>query len=628
MKKSEYLCLQGLALACGVFGIWTKFHSRDGIVANFYSLHSCLGIICVSLFGAQFPVGVVKYPYLFIQVWVLVALFGGFKERYYSFGVQPVTYHSGLWLGLPTAGLKMIEPSVLAAQPIRPGSSLGRGGVQGHRGGSQGSKGGLKGGRAGSRAGTQSYSGQGHLYAIPGRSVAKASDALITESLSVTLYIAIPVGDSSSGSIYRSCLPCLAYLDCVAGFYPQRIDGDYFYISSKRLILRACEPFVDYVRDVSAESLSLVFVPLDCEFLKVVQINLPVLPPWHDIHAQSFMNFAYPGICSNASISEDFQQNGPYDSVIRYHAQLHLESKPCLIHGFCRFTLALQLMLTIRALTIRLEGFTHNYLGKANVIVDVLSRLSMGSLSHVEEDKRELVVQSSLLPDMFITKGNNMWNRLSVPAAKLCSRDPSSTYIHEPPYFNDMTVAPPGPHGVKDTYCLLNIGDSITTDHISPEVSTKIALLLSTIMNEVLIAGTSTHMVAIVNYKSAGQDTIILAGAEYGSGSSRDWAAKGPMLLRNHRSNLVGMGIVPLCFKASEDADSLRLTGHERFTIDLPGGVDLFQPWWYPPVCYTTAQSAMKIENNIGYLQLHTVSHMVKLKEGIMDHKSLNSIVG
>ncbi|KAF3663951.1 hypothetical protein FXO37_11726 [Capsicum annuum] len=203
-----------------------------------------------------------------------------------------------------------------------------------------------------------------------------------------------------------------------------------------------------------------------------------------------------------------------------------------------------------------------------------------------------------------------MWNRLSVPAAKLCSRDPSSTYIHEPPYFNDMTVAPPGPHGVKDTYCLLNIGDSITTDHISPEVSTKIALLLSTIMNEVLITGTSTHMVAIVNYKSAGQDTIILAGAEYGSGSSRDWAAKGPMLL------------------ASEDADSLRLTGHERFTIDLPGGVDLFQPWRYPPVCYTTAQSAMKIENNIGYLQLHTVSHMVKLKEGIMDHKSLNSIVG
>ncbi|PHT51564.1 Aconitate hydratase [Capsicum baccatum] len=191
-----------------------------------------------------------------------------------------------------------------------------------------------------------------------------------------------------------------------------------------------------------------------------------------------------------------------------------------------------------------------------------------------------------------------MWNQLSVPAAKLYSWDPSSTYIHEPPYFKDMNVAPPGPHGVKDTYCLLNIGDSITTYHISPEVSTKIALLLSTLMSEVLIAGTSTHMVAIVKYKSAGQDTIILAEAEYGSGSSQDWAAQGPMLLvgfsllfefvligiflfpfeRNHRSNLVGMGIVPLCFKASEDADSLGLTGHERFTIDLPGKISEIRP--------------------------------------------------
>lgn len=84
------------------------------------------------------------------------------------------------------------------------------------------------------------------------------------------------------------------------------------------------------------------------------------------------------------------------------------------------------------------------------------------------------VVQSCVLPDMFkstyqsITKGNPMWNELSVPTSKLYSWDPSSTYIHEPPYFKNMTMAPPGPHSVKDAYCLLNFGDSITTDHISP----------------------------------------------------------------------------------------------------------------------------------------------------------------
>ncbi|XP_050896263.1 putative aconitate hydratase, cytoplasmic [Lathyrus oleraceus] len=83
-------------------------------------------------------------------------------------------------------------------------------------------------------------------------------------------------------------------------------------------------------------------------------------------------------------------------------------------------------------------------------------------------------VQSSVLPDMFrstyesITKGNPMWNELQVPAEKLYSWDTNSTYIHEPPYFKGMTMDPPGPHGVKDAYCLLNFGDSITTDHISP----------------------------------------------------------------------------------------------------------------------------------------------------------------
>ncbi|XVF33987.1 hypothetical protein REPUB_Repub18cG0018200 [Reevesia pubescens] len=94
---------------------------------------------------------------------------------------------------------------------------------------------------------------------------------------------------------------------------------------------------------------------------------------------------------------------------------------------------------------------------------------------------------------------------------------------------------------------------------------------------------------AAIRYKAAGHDTIVLAGAEYGSGSSRDWAAKGPMLLgvkaviaksfeRIHRSNLVGMGIIPLCFKPGEDADTLALTGHERYSIDLPNKISEIRP--------------------------------------------------
>ncbi|TMW93545.1 hypothetical protein EJD97_011516 [Solanum chilense] len=251
------------------------------------------------------------------------------------------------------------------------------------------------------------------------------------------------------------------------------------------------------------------------------------------------------------------------------------------------------------------------------------------------------VVQSSVLPDMFkstyeaITKGNTMWNELSVPTTKLYQWDPKSTYIHEPPYFKGMTMNPPGPHGVKDAYCLLNFGDSITTDHISPagsihkdspaarylmeqgvdrrdfnsygsrrgndEIMARGTFANIRLVNKLLngeVGPKTVHIPsgeklsvfdAAMKYKSAGQSTIILAGAEYGSGSSRDWAAKGPMLLgvkaviaksfeRIHRSNLVGMGIVPLCFKAGEDADTLGLTGQERYTIDLPENISEIRP--------------------------------------------------
>ncbi|KAI6687507.1 hypothetical protein NL676_024335 [Syzygium grande] len=240
------------------------------------------------------------------------------------------------------------------------------------------------------------------------------------------------------------------------------------------------------------------------------------------------------------------------------------------------------------------------------------------------------VVQANVLPDMFkstyeaLTRGN-----------------PISTYIHKPPYFKNVTMDPPGPHGVKDAYCILNFGDSITTDHISPggsihkdspvakyllergvgpkdfnsyssrrgndEVMARGTFANIHLFNKPLngeVAPRTIHIPsgeklyvydAAMRYKVAGQETIILAGAEYGSGSSQDWAAKGPMLLhdglnqgvkaviaksfeRIHRSNLVGMGVIPLCFKPGEDADTLGLTGHVRYTIDLPGKVSEIRP--------------------------------------------------
>ncbi|XP_047306995.1 aconitate hydratase, cytoplasmic-like [Impatiens glandulifera] len=251
------------------------------------------------------------------------------------------------------------------------------------------------------------------------------------------------------------------------------------------------------------------------------------------------------------------------------------------------------------------------------------------------------VVQSSVLPDMFkstyeaITNGNAMWNSLSVPSSSLYEWDSKSTYIHDPPYFKGMTVDPPGPNGVKDAYCLLNFGDSITTDHISPagsihkdspaakyllergvdrkdfnsygsrrgndEVMARGTFANIRIVNKLLngeVGPKTVHIPtgeklyvydAAMRYKAAGQGTVVLAGAEYGSGSSRDWAAKGPMLLgvkaviaksfeRIHRSNLVGMGVIPLCFKSGEDADTLGLTGHERYSIELPSKASEIRP--------------------------------------------------
>ena len=227
-----------------------------------------------------------------------------------------------------------------------------------------------------------------------------------------------------------------------------------------------------------------------------------------------------------------------------------------------------------------------------------------------------------------IAKGTERWNGLQAPEGKLYSWDESSTYIHNPPFFQTMNTEKPQIPNIDKAHVLLNLGDSITTDHISPagkiaKNSPAARYLQSKGIDvkdyntygarrgndEIMARGTFAN-VRIINkmvektgpqtkhipsgetldiydaaerYMKENIQTIVFAGKEYGSGSSRDWAAKGPYLQgikaviaesyeRIHRSNLVGMGVLPLQFKAGENADSLGLSVEDNYTIVLNGG--------------------------------------------------------
>jgi len=236
-------------------------------------------------------------------------------------------------------------------------------------------------------------------------------------------------------------------------------------------------------------------------------------------------------------------------------------------------------------------------------------------------------VQPSMFKDIYSTikTANPRWNSLTPPPGRLYQWDPKSTYIKCPPFFDHVAKDLPQYKPIQNAYALLNLGDSITTDHISPAGNiarnSPAARFLSERNvapadfnsygarrghDEIMARGTfaNTRLVnklidkpapktlhvpsgevldifdASERYKKDGQELIVLAGAEYGSGSSRDWAAKGPYLLgikaaiaisyeRIHRSNLVGMGIIPLQFKEGENTETLGLTGKEQFSIDL-----------------------------------------------------------
>ena len=253
-------------------------------------------------------------------------------------------------------------------------------------------------------------------------------------------------------------------------------------------------------------------------------------------------------------------------------------------------------------------------------------------LKEIWPTQREIqeTILNSVRSEMFsgeyseVFHGDERWSTLAVPQGDLYEWDSSSTYVKNPPYFDGMPPTPPPVKAIQKARVLAVLGDSITTDHISPAGSIKASSPAGKYLtergvpvaefnsygarrgnHEVMVRGTfanirlrnrlapgteggftrflpdgdvTTIFEASERYQAAGVPLMILAGKEYGSGSSRDWAAKGPKLLgvsaviaesyeRIHRSNLVGMGILPLQFHAGETAETLGLTGEEVFSI-------------------------------------------------------------
>jgi aconitate hydratase len=223
-----------------------------------------------------------------------------------------------------------------------------------------------------------------------------------------------------------------------------------------------------------------------------------------------------------------------------------------------------------------------------------------------------------------VFSGDANWAAIKTPAGKIYSWDGKSTYVKNPPYFDGMTMTPAPLHDIQGARALVVLGDSVTTDHISPAGNiSKSSPAAKYLMaqgvqpadfnsygarrgnHEVMMRGTFANIRlrnlllpgteggitlhipsgeqlsvfdASIKYKASNTPLVILAGKEYGTGSSRDWAAKGTMLLgvkaviaesfeRIHRSNLIGMGILPLQYKEGQTAQSLGLTGKETFSI-------------------------------------------------------------
>jgi aconitate hydratase len=246
-------------------------------------------------------------------------------------------------------------------------------------------------------------------------------------------------------------------------------------------------------------------------------------------------------------------------------------------------------------------------------------------------DEVQRVIDEAIASEMFtkdyadVFAGDERWQGLPTPEGDTFEWDAESTYVRKPPYFEGMQTEPAPVEDITGARVLLKLGDSVTTDHISPAGAIKAESPAGRYLadhgvdrrdfnsygsrrgnHEVMIRGTfanirlrnqlapgteggvtrdftrdgevTTVYDASVNYAEAGTPLVVLAGKEYGSGSSRDWAAKGTALLgvraviaesyeRIHRSNLIGMGVLPLQFPDGESAESLGLTGEETFDI-------------------------------------------------------------
>jgi aconitate hydratase A / 2-methylisocitrate dehydratase len=244
-------------------------------------------------------------------------------------------------------------------------------------------------------------------------------------------------------------------------------------------------------------------------------------------------------------------------------------------------------------------------------------------------DEVSTVVASAVAAEMFtrdyadVFKGDGNWRGLDVPAGDTFAWADSSTYVRRPPYFDGMPAAPEPVTDIHGARVLAKLGDSVTTDHISPAGAIKATAPAGLYLtehgieradfnsygsrrgnHEVMIRGTFANIRlrnqlapgteggvtvkdgaqksiydASREYIAEGTPLLVLGGKEYGSGSSRDWAAKGTALLgvravlvesfeRIHRSNLIGMGVLPLQFKPGESAETLGLTGQETFSIE------------------------------------------------------------
>jgi len=252
------------------------------------------------------------------------------------------------------------------------------------------------------------------------------------------------------------------------------------------------------------------------------------------------------------------------------------------------------------------------------------------------EDEIATLVEQTLSPEMFATAyrdvfaGDERWKALDAPAGAVFDWDPGSTYIRHPPFFDGMGAEAEEPRDIRGARVLALLGDSITTDHISPAGAIPAASVAGRYLaaqgvapaalntyasrrgnHEVMMRGCfanvrlrngllpgveggytrnflaggaqQTIFDAAQDYRAAGVPLLVIGGKEYGTGSSRDWAAKAPALLgvrvvlaesfeRIHRANLIGMGILPLQFRPGQSAASLGLTGTE--TIDVVGLAD------------------------------------------------------